>query len=493
MTGDRRLSQARSRALSTLRANNPLQRWLPSAQADPSARMFAGIRLRMTLLYSAILAVILVAAGGLLYFGMQRVLLDPVIAQARQEVAMDQAGSWQPGIGSRGCAHGFNGPYYLIACYDSSANFLSGTKQPFVISSPASSSLARQALANGSAGTATDTTTVQVVQENRQGPPDQGSGSSSVTQTRTVLRYAAVVSDASNSQILGVVEVGSDITGEAQALHTLLTLLLIVGGITLVGCGVGGALLAERTLAPARQAFARQQAFIADAGHELRTPLTLLRANAEVLLRDRRRLEPDDAQLLDDIVAEVAHMGSLAENLLALARLDSGTIHLEQEVVNLADLADEAARQAHALAEERQVTLTVERADGSGLAADLPPSAETLVIGDATQLREVTLNLVDNAIKYNRPGGAVVLRTFHEGEQAVLEVRDTGVGIAPEHLAHLGERFYRVDKARSRQMGGAGLGIAIAHRIAALHHGSLALSSMPNQGTTATLRLPLAE
>jgi signal transduction histidine kinase len=100
--------------------------------------------------------------------------------------------------------------------------------------------------------------------------------------------------------------------------------------------------------------------------------------------------------------------------------------------------------------------------------------------------------LLDNAIKYNRRGGHVSVRTAAREEQALLEVRDSGVGIAAEHLPHLGERFYRVDKARSREAGGTGLGLSIAQGIAAAHAGRLSLSSVPKQGTTVTLTLPLA-
>jgi signal transduction histidine kinase len=304
----------------------------------------------------------------------------------------------------------------------------------------------------------------------------------------TAARYTAAVRDPVSGQTVGVLQIGLNITPEVQALETLVRLLLLVGALTLVGCAFGGALLAARTLAPARLAFDRQQKFIADASHELRTPLTLLRADAEVLLRGRDRLEPEDAPLLDDIITEVEHMGALAENLLTLARLDNSAYHLEQEVVDLDALMAEVAHRVRSLADEREVRLEVARAQG--VQSD---EQRTLVIGDPTQLREVILILVDNAIKYNRPGGSVTLRVSREGTQAVLEVRDTGIGIAPEHLAHLGERFYRVDKARSRQMGGAGLGIAIARSIARAHHGSLTLASVPDQGTTATLRLPAAQ
>jgi signal transduction histidine kinase len=233
-------------------------------------------------------------------------------------------------------------------------------------------------------------------------------------------------------------------------------------------------------LAPARLAWANQQRFIADASHEIRTPLTLLRADAEVLLRGRERLDAEDAALLEDIVAEANHMGRLATSLLTLARLDIESRHQEHEVVSLAELVQESTRRVQAFAGQRGVTVEVESSNNS------------YVIGDPMLLEQAVLVLLDNAIKYNRRGGRVVTRTLVKDGQVFLEVEDTGVGIAVEHLAHLGERFYRVDKARSREVGGTGLGLSIARNIARTHRGQLTLSSVSGQGTTVTLMLPLA-
>jgi len=120
-------------------------------------------------------------------------------------------------------------------------------------------------------------------------------------------------------------------------------------------------------------------------------------------------------------------------------------------------------------------------------------SDEPYVIGDPMLLEQAMLVLLDNAIKYNRKGGHVVIRTAAEDDKAIMSVSDTGIGIAAEHLPHLGERFYRVDKARSREAGGTGLGLSIAHNIAAAHGGNLTLSSVTGQGTTVTMTLPQAQ
>ncbi len=225
--------------------------------------------------------------------------------------------------------------------------------------------------------------------------------------------------------------------------------------------------------------WANQQRFIADASHELRTPLTLLRADAEVLLRGREQLATEDAALLEDIVAEANHMATLATNMLTLARLDNSSSHREHEVLNLAEVARAGGRRIQALADQAEIRLQLE------------VSETALVIGDPALLEQAVLVLLDNAIKYNHRGGHVTVRTAVRQGQAVLEVSDTGVGIAKEHLPHLGERFYRVDKARTREAGGTGLGLSIAQSIAQAHSGTLILMSIPDQGTTATLTLPL--
>jgi signal transduction histidine kinase len=173
-------------------------------------------------------------------------------------------------------------------------------------------------------------------------------------------------------------------------------------------------------------------------------------------------------------------MATLANNLLTLARLDSNSSHREHEVVNLADVASAGARRVQALAGETEVSIQVESHESA------------VVIGDPTLLEQAVLALLDNAIKYNRRGGRVIVRTAVQQRQALLEVRDSGIGIAAEHLPHLGERFYRVDKARSRQAGGTGLGLSIARSIAIAHGGRLAVASIPDEGTTVTLVLPLA-
>src|SRR5205823_8156694 len=187
----------------------------------------------------------------------------------------------------------------------------------------------------------------------------------------------------------------------------------------------------------------------------------------------------EDAVLLEDIVVEANRMSRLSNSLLTLARLDNTSLHREHEVVNLVELAQKGARRVQALAEQNGITLQVEDIDAP------------YVIGDPLLLEQALLVLLDNALKYSYSGGHVIVRAKTKDEQALLEVSDNGVGIDAVHLPHLGERFYRVDKARSREAGGTGLGLSIARGIATAHEGRLSLSSVPEQGTTVKLTLPL--
>src|SRR5919201_3263479 len=173
-------------------------------------------------------------------------------------------------------------------------------------------------------------------------------------------------------------------------------------------------------------------------------------------------------------------MGQLATNLLTLARLDAGQQHLEHEVIDLAYLAAAVARRVSTLAAEK------------GLVVGEDYHARPVLVGDRQAVEQAALILVENAIRYTPPGGTVTLRTAMTDGRAHLIVEDTGVGIPPEHLRHLGERFYRVDPARARAAGGAGLGLAIAFQIAAAHGGTLTITSAPGRGTRVTPSLPAA-
>ena len=375
----------------------------------------------------------------------------------------NSAGQACPALGQQGQfgappGQGFQRPEQ-VACFDQNGNLLAGQNTTSFPSAFLTNSIAKTALQTGQPAH-------DIV--------DAGGT------TGQIYRYALVVPNQTGNGNVGVVLIGESVQPQESALSLLLTLLLSIGGVALLGAGAGGLFLANRALDPARLAWTNQQRFIADASHELRTPLTLLRADAEVLLRGRDRLDAEDAVLLEDIVVEANRMSRLSNSLLTLARLDNTSLHREHEVVNLVELAQKGARRVQALTEQSGIMLQVENID------------TPYMIGDPLLLEQAVLVLLDNAIKYSYSGGHVIVRAKTKDEQALIEVSDNGVGIDAEHLPHLGERFYRVDKARSREAGGTGLGLSIACSIAVTHGGALSFSSTPGQGTTVTLTLPLA-
>jgi len=437
---------------------------------EAGSAMFQGLRIRLTLWYCGVLGVALLLFGVALYFGTQYFLLTPIESDAamhaqvhQNEWFTDSAARACPSLGQQGQfgsppGQGFQRPEQ-VACFDQNGSLLPGQSTTGLPSAFLTNTLVKQALQTG-----------QPVHD----IVDAGGT------TGQIYRYALVVPNQAGGGNAGVVRIGESVQAQGSALSLLLTLLLGIGGVALLGAGLGGLFLANRSLAPARLAWANQQRFIADASHELRTPLTLLRADAEVLLRGRERLEAEDAALLEDIVIEANRMTRLSNSLLTLARLDNTALHREHEVVDLVELAQKGARRVQALAEQSGIMLQMENA------------GTPYVIGDPMLLEQAVLVLLDNAIKYNRSGGRVIVRTESKDELALLEVNDNGFGIATEHLQRLGERFYRVDKARSREAGGTGLGLSIARSIARTHGGWLSFSSTPEQGTTVTLSLPLA-
>ncbi|GHO62241.1 two-component sensor histidine kinase [Ktedonobacter sp. SOSP1-52] len=230
-------------------------------------------------------------------------------------------------------------------------------------------------------------------------------------------------------------------------------------------------------------AFTRQKRFVADASHELRTPIAAIQSKTDVAL-----LQPLSTQeyveVIQQVNTEALRLGDLIRNLLALARSDEEEAHLIYESVHLDQVVDAVISTATELAQERDIILQ---------AQDLAPVE---VQGDEARLIQVVMNLVDNAITYTSPHGCVSVTVKQEGTQGLLVVRDTGRGIAPEHLPHIFERFYRADAARSRDAAhkrGSGLGLAIVDWIIRAHQGRISVESTVGKGSTFTVSLPLKQ
>ena len=229
------------------------------------------------------------------------------------------------------------------------------------------------------------------------------------------------------------------------------------------------------TFARLEAAFVRQRQFTADAAHELRTPVTVILTQTQLAL-SRDRSAEDYRQTLEACQRSAQRMRRLIESLLELARYDAGQESLQRAPFDLAPMVAECVELVRPLAEEKSVTLAVQ----------LVPLQVT---GDAERLSQVVMNLLTNAIQYNRPAGEVRIVIAPEPGRAVVTVTDTGRGIAPEDLPRVFERFYRADKSRT---GGAnsGLGLSICQAIVEAHGGTLEAASEPGAGSTFTLRLP---
>jgi heavy metal sensor kinase len=320
-------------------------------------------------------------------------------------------------------------------------------------------------------------------------------------------------------QIAGVLQVGVSLADIEHTLRILLLVLLVMAPVTVLIASGGGLFLAHRALAPIdaitrmaqrisaenlsgridltgpddevgrlartfdtmlarlEEAFTQQRQFTADASHELRTPLTAIIGQIDVALGWPESVEYYRTTLAT-IRDQAQRLTRLASDLLFLARADAQPTPQAVEPIDLANLLPAVAMQMQPLAAERQQTIMVN------------PSSTGVVYGNEDYVIHLLLNMLDNAIRYTPAGGQVTLSCRRINASIEISIRDTGPGIAPEHLPRVFDRFYRVDRGRSRVQGGSGLGLAIAQSIAQLHGGQITVESVVGQGSTFIVRLP---
>lgn len=337
---------------------------------------------------------------------------------------------------------------------------------------------------------------------------------------QTVRLYSTALTE--NGRVFGVIQVGESLAPLGGTLRSVFLELLLVGPFVLLLGAAGSYWLAARAFRPITRlthtaqgieagdlhrrvpvpstndevrllaltfnemierlemAFSRQRRFVADASHELRTPVAAIRSMTDVALAQDASIE-EYAAVLRDVNADAERLGHLIRDLLNLARIDEEQTVFEQEPVRLDRLVIETAAATEPLATERSITLEVQ--------ANEPVT----ILWDEARLIQVVMNLLDNAITYTNAGGKVTLNVELKNRSAYLTIRDTGIGIAPEQMEHIFERFYRVDTARSRHAGGSGLGLAIVERLVRLHGGTVTVESQLGQGSTFTVMLPLVE
>lgn len=294
-----------------------------------------------------------------------------------------------------------------------------------------------------------------------------------------------VRTEKANSNIgIVYIQVIQDRTTERDTLDAILRVLLFGGAVVVLVALGFGAIYARRALVPIREsltnqrlALRRQREFAADASHELRTPLTVIRSSIEHLRRHPDEPVSSVGDALDDIGAEVQHLTSLVDDLLLLARSDSGAVSLDRLPLDLGDVAAAAASSLVKPAGAKEVSVEVD-----------PEPA--IVDGDAARLRQLVFILVDNAIRHSPKGGHVRVAVRREGGNAFLDVEDDGRGVSPEDMPHVFERFWRASGAPS---GGTGLGLAIAKWIVDRHQGSIEVSNRQGGGAHFRVRLPSSD
>ncbi|MBI2857958.1 MAG: HAMP domain-containing protein [Chloroflexi bacterium] len=333
---------------------------------------------------------------------------------------------------------------------------------------------------------------------------------------QSIRLYAAPFSNAFNARVIVIGRPTADIT---TALNAFRQVLIFSGGAVILLAALGGVLLADRVLRPVDRitrtardigerdlsrridvqttdelgrlaatlnnmierlevAFGRQRQFTADASHELRTPLAVIQAESTLAL-EKERTTGEYRKSLELVVQETEYMSSIIGKLLFLARSDAGKEPLSIEPVNLKGMLQEMGADVQALAREKDLQLNMEQLQ------------DATIRGDRVKLRQLFLNILQNAVRYTPAGGRITASLARKDKTAVVSISDTGIGIAPEHLPHIFERFYRVDKARSRAEGGAGLGLAIARQIAEAHGGKIEVESQAGRGSTFRVSLPL--
>ncbi|MFD0711213.1 sensor histidine kinase [Paenibacillus sp. GCM10027626] len=271
----------------------------------------------------------------------------------------------------------------------------------------------------------------------------------------------------------------SNISAEIGMLRRLEYILIYGGIVGFLIAVAAGYYLANRALIPIRLSMDKQQQFVSDASHELRTPLSVIQAHTELLLRHPEHTIEQDSKHISTVLQEARRMSKLVSGLLTLARTDSNQLELDVKPVQFDRIVEESARKMQMLAEVKNIVLHTEIDPNISMSAD------------EERLHQLLVTVLDNAIKYTPEGGLVRVVCRKLSHSVQLEVEDTGIGIAPDNLQHIFDRFYRGDRARTRQEGGSGLGLAIAKWIVERHGGKIRVESKLSAGTQVFISLPL--
>ena len=297
-------------------------------------------------------------------------------------------------------------------------------------------------------------------------------------------RTTSIMMTSKHLRIAGInhmLYVGKDVTVMYSGLQKSTYILIVLGFVALIIAAIFGHVMAGRAIIPLKEAYEKQRQFAADASHELRTPLAVVMASADLLLMDQSITSPFLKQVIGDVKSEVQKMSKLVSDLLMVARSDNNALKVTIKKFDLGAMLSQNIRMMTPLAEKKNIKLSGEHI------------TKVEIQADEQKIKQLILILVDNAIKYTPENGNVTVRIENINEGKVtFSVQDSGIGIAKEDQDKIFERFYRVDKARSREIGGNGLGLSIASEIVRLHEGKISVESELGERTKFIVELKTA-
>ena len=272
---------------------------------------------------------------------------------------------------------------------------------------------------------------------------------------------------------------GSNITTQLNMLKMMLIIFATLTILFTIIAAWLGLIMSKKAMVPIATSMKRQREFVADASHELRTPLAIMHSSLEVINAEEKNVSPFTKQVMADMLDEVNRMTDLVSDLLTLARADSDALQLKKETFFLPPIIDSIARSCQLLANKKDISFHMSRPD------------DVFVYADTKRIQQLLYILLDNAIKYTPEHGEVKLDVKTNDKNIEIKVEDTGIGISKEDLSRIFDRFYRVDKARSRKLNGSGLGLSIAEWIIKAHDGTITVQSTEQKGTTFLITLPI--
>ncbi|WP_315372101.1 HAMP domain-containing sensor histidine kinase [Paenibacillus xylanexedens] len=313
------------------------------------------------------------------------------------------------------------------------------------------------------------TEALQKVDQNKVGDSERQTGQFTLDGTD----WAYVVDPSGDGHMIVFI----DVTAQQGILTNLIYTFAIVGLVMLIVIYFLSRYFANRSIAPVREAFEKQKQFIGDASHELKTPLAIINTNADVLLANQEDTIANQAKWLHYIKSETERMTGLTNDLLYLTQMDDSRSTMIHAKFNMSDAVESIILPMEAVIFEKNISL------------DYNIEPNLTVHGNIEQIKQIILILLDNAVKYSGPKGAVNVTLQKQNNDVMLTVSNTGEGIAPEHLDRIFDRFYRTDSSRARKHGGHGLGLAIARSIVDQHKGEVYARSVVGEGATFYVRL----